>query len=170
MKNPMIRIRPFLSQTPVDVNGAIRSLGIRLKVDAKLPENISGQIRPVGDSYEIASTERDHRYRQRFTLAHELGHYILHRDKIGDGVDDNKMYRSTEDGNFYNTSIEKIHEMQANSFAASILMPEDLVRREINSGLGRYSLKALSNKFEVSPSAMRWRLKNLGLINRVHDD
>jgi len=169
MTDPMVKIRRHLESVPVNVEQMIRDVGINLKKNSDLPENISGHIRPIDGRYEIASSKTDHYFRQRFTMAHELGHYILHRDMIGQGVDDDTMYRSTPEGEFYNTAIHKIHEMQANSFAASVLMPEDLLRQEIvhQQEIGVVRLGDLAKKFQVSPSAMRWRLKNLELYDGI---
>lgn len=171
MMEPMDRVRRHLTSVPINVEQIIRDLGITLKKNADLPANISGHIRPVSGKYEIASSKADHYFRQRFTMAHELGHFLLHQDMIGEGVDDNAMYRSTPEGDFYNTAIEKFHEMQANSFAASILMPEELLRQEVATLRedGYVRLKALAAKFQVSPSAMRWRLKSVGLDSEVRE-
>lgn len=49
----------------------------------------------VGDTFLITVAANDPLTRQRFTLAHELGHYMLHRTLIGDGLDDDRAYRST---------------------------------------------------------------------------
>jgi len=99
--------------------------------------------------------------RRRFTMAHELGHFILHRDLIGDGLDDDQLYRSTLRGRFYNTAIKLVHESQANAFAANFLMPEELLRPAVERD--RLDVKQLTVRFQVSPSAMSWRLKSLSL-------
>jgi len=52
-------------------------------------------------------------------MEHELGHFVLYRSLIGEGIDDDIKYRSTAAGDFYNTAIDEVHEQQANSFAAS---------------------------------------------------
>ncbi len=168
MTNPMDKISQFTDSVPVNIEAAIKSLGISLQKNANLTPGIAGHIKRTDhDSYEIASTQHDHYFRQRFTLAHELGHYVLHRSLIGVGIDDDTKYRSTELGEFYNTSIEDVHERQANSFAANVLMPEQKVRDAVHEG--RRTLKDVAREFQVSPSAMRWRLKNLGLGDFVDD-
>lgn len=164
------RIRSQANTVPVNIEAIIRGLGIEVRKDADLPPNISGQIKRVGDRYEIASAKGEHYYRQRFSLAHELGHYVLHRSLIGQGVDDDKKYRSTAEGHFYNTSIELDHERQANSFAASILIPEKLLKEKMSELAGYPSdqlVPKLYKAFQVSRSAMEWRLKNTGLLDQV---
>ncbi|KZY31871.1 hypothetical protein A3731_22950 [Roseovarius sp. HI0049] len=161
-------VRSMMTDAPVNIEAIIRSLGQEVAKDADLPAAISGQIKMLPDGrYELASSAGEHYFRQRFSLAHELGHYILHKSLIGAGLDDNKKFRSTSDGNFYNTAIDLAHERQANSFAASVLMPENLVRDAVENADGEVSLADLYKKFQVSASAMKWRLKNLGLAGRV---
>lgn len=160
--DPLATIDRYTHKAPVNIEAAIRACGIVLHKDADtLAPGISGQIRRIeSGSYEITTTKQEHYFRQRFTMAHELGHFVLHRDIIGDGIDDDQMYRSTEAGNFYNTRIKQIHEAQANSFAATVLMPEQLVRNAVDE-LG-VNVGSLIRRFQVSPSAMRWRLRSLG--------
>lgn len=160
------KIRSQLTGAPVNIEAIIRGLGIDVRKDADLPTGISGQIRKKNGRYEISAASGEHYFRQRFSLAHELGHYVLHRDLIDEGVDDDTKYRSTEIGDFYNTSIDYFHEKQANAFAASVLIPEKLLRKEIEVN-DPPKLSYLYKKFQVSPSAMRWRLGNLRLTEKV---
>ena len=86
--------------------------------------------------------------RQRFTVAHEVGHFVLHRDKLerGDLVDD-AMYRS---------GLSSSEETAANRLAADILMPFQLIRSLLSAGIR--DPEALANKLQVSAAAMRIRL------------
>jgi Zn-dependent peptidase ImmA (M78 family) len=144
------------------VEALIESFGIELQRKAALHPDIAGEIQCFSsDRYRIAVNERDHYYRRRFTMAHELGHYLLHRDLIGTGLDDNRAYRSTNVGNFYNKNIAVEHETEANRFAANLLMPGRLVRQHHAECGG--DLQELSKKFQVSTEAMGYRLKSLGL-------
>jgi Zn-dependent peptidase ImmA (M78 family) len=159
----MDRLDHYAAVVPVRIEDAIRDLGITLSKNAELTPGVSGYIRRVAhNQFEIASTRADHYFRQRFTMAHELGHYILHRSLIGNGTNDDTKYRSTDTSEYYNTAIDDIHEKQANAFAATILIPERKLRDYLDEHTG-VSLKQLATAFQVSPSAMRWRLKNLGL-------
>lgn len=162
MKTLVDLIDEFTESAPVNIEALIRAAGLELDKKAELEEGIAGEIARLDDGrYRISANKEDHYYRQRFTLAHELGHYVFHRDLIGDGVDDTKMYRSTEDGNFYNTKIKQQHETEANKFAAVVLMPKDLVVAKVEEG--EKDPQVLSKVFQVSPSAMEIRLKGLGL-------
>jgi len=158
---------------PVRVEALIEALGIELDARAELEASISGNIQRRSDgTYVIRTNQREHDYRRRFTMAHELGHYILHRsilDQMG-GTNDTTMYRTEIKAPVYNSQISKLHEQQANSFAANLLMPEEAVRSawakeaRISTHPNKLTpLQPLYRKFRVSPSSMKWRLRNLGL-------
>lgn len=170
MQSEIDRILQQAATVPVNIEAIARGLGLSVVKNAALASGISGQIKRLPDGrFEVASSKTEHYFRQRFTLAHELGHYVLHRSLIGAGVDDDTKYRSTSAGEFYNTDIDHLHERQANSFAATVLMPESLLRSEfgkLNDTDVQGKVNALCSKFQVSRSAMEWRLKNLGLIPR----
>lgn len=117
------------SGPPVNIEAIIRAIGIELDKKASLDSEVSGQIETLPNGqFKISVNKSDHYFRQRFTMAHELGHYFLHAHLIGDGVDDNKAYRSVPAGRFHNTLIGQAEETQANRFAASVLMPAAAVR------------------------------------------
>jgi Zn-dependent peptidase ImmA (M78 family) len=140
---------------PVDVHGLPEGLGIKLK-QAFLVNGISGMLERVGNSFLVTICATDPYTRQRFTLAHELGHYMLHRHLVGDGVDDDRAYRSTQVGKYHNTLIGPAEETEANKFAANLLMPRDLVNAEwAKDGSTVSSMAAL---FQVSEHAMSIRL------------
>lgn len=99
--------------------------------------------------------------RQRFTLAHELGHLLAGDDQqlwIDEDVMDPADRRQPS-------------EMRANAFAAAFLMPETTVRQtaERRRGDGQplteHDFAAMVMEFVVSPSALSYRLSNLGLID-----
>ncbi len=119
-------IEQYWNTAPVDVFSIIKDMGL---VFERFPmeDNLSGYIQNTGSGYTIAVNSNHYLVRQRFTAAHELGHYIYHRHLIGDGVDDNRAYRSAEGGKFYNTLIGPRQETQANQFAANLLMPQHLI-------------------------------------------
>ena len=153
-------INRFAASAPVDVRGLIEALGIQYQ-KAFLADNISGMLERLDDGYFKITVNATHREtRQRFTAAHELGHFMNHRNLIGDGVDDNKAYRSTDEGKYHNTDIGPLEETEANKFAAIVLMPGPLVQLEYEN---TKDTSKLAKKFGVSERAIKWRLVNLRL-------
>ncbi len=106
-------IQKYQKGFPVKIGGLASELGLVVK-KATLPGNISGSIKQEEGVYVIRVNSHDVRARQRFTIAHEVAHYLLHRHLIGDGIIDNALYRS---------SLPSKIESEANELAAQILMP-----------------------------------------------
>lgn len=139
---------------PVKVSEVARTLGLTVKA-ATLAPGISGEIRPDPEhagSFIIRVNRHDASRRQRFTVAHEIGHFLLHRDQIGGGISDDVLYRS---------SLSDQREAEANRMAADILMPAALVDRytaEARAAGVEDIASYLADKFEVSLAAMKIRI------------
>lgn len=154
-------INHFRASMPVDVEGL--ALALRLKVEKQnFSKEICGMIKKDKEGYVIIVNQNQPIVRQRFTIAHELGHHIYHRNKIGDGIVDNVLYRQTSYGGIDNNNINAKDEQQANNFAANLLMPPSLIE-EINKKLGKIDPTTLADKLNVSIQAIKIRLSNLGL-------
>jgi len=141
---------------PVDVYAMARALGIKV-AEESLPDSVSGKIEkdwPYKDRYVITVNSFHPWVRRRFTVAHELAHFVLHRDLIGDGIIDNAMYR---DGR-----IGDQRERQANRYAASLLMPPSLVKQAW--ARGERTADQLARAFEVSPAVAEIRYRELGCV------
>lgn len=149
----------FTASYPVQVEEFARQLGLIL-VEKELDPNISGGLRKVDDSYELFVNATHPLTRKRFTIAHEIGHFVLHADLIGKGVDDDTAYRRTNSELYNCAKIGKREESQANQFAAELLMPKRLIVEQVRSGGTK---NTLSEMFEVSPQAMEIRLEQLRL-------
>lgn len=115
-----------------------------------LSKGISGILNQENGKWIMSINQDDNPKRQRFTLAHELGHYILHKNK-NDSFEDSVFFRGEE-----KTSIE----YAANQFAATLLMPDKKVRSLILSGTK--AVKDLAESFGVSIPAMKFKLTELG--------
>jgi Zn-dependent peptidase ImmA (M78 family) len=150
---PMNVIQRHWHTIPVPVYRIIEEVGIDLQFKT-LDDDISGWIeREPNGNYAIVVNTSHATSRQRFTAAHELGHYIYHRDLLGDGVGDNRAYRAAGSSK-PNPMIRLTHERQANSFAANLLMPKHaLAARPTNVDIGD-----LAREFGVSEAAMKIRL------------
>lgn len=153
--DPKIRaiIEDFQGAPPVRLPELARALGVSIKASTLAP-GISGEIRPLNDGYVIRINRHDPLKRQRFTAAHELAHFILHRDQIRDGIEDDVLYRST--------TLSDKREQEANRLAADILMPEALLNEARDAadekGVGDVVLY-LSDLFGVSEAAMRIKVE-----------
>jgi Zn-dependent peptidase ImmA (M78 family) len=130
-----------------------------------LEDNVSGAILFKDDEYNILINTSKPATRQNFTLGHELGHYFLHQQELKDDkaiidgdetLDGPKILyrRDSEEDN-------KRLEIEANNFAASLLMPTDLVRRAWQA---TQSVEECARIFSVSVLAMSIRLTRLGLL------
>lgn len=154
--------RYWAKGAPVDIQGIIHDLGIEYSEEVR-PESMSGLIERYGDGYRIVVNARHHLVRRRFTAAHELGHYVYHRDLIGDGIFDDAAYRSTDLGRYRNPKILLEHETQANRFASVVLMPTQLIHQlqeKHNLDMNRpQDVAILARLLEVSEQALRIRLK-----------
>ena len=140
-------------KAPVDVIAIANELGLNVWEMQSLPPNVSGKIfrDPLNggsSGFSIAVNASDNPLRKRFTVAHEIAHFILHRSHLdsGDLVDD-AMYRS---------GLSSAEETQANQLAAQILMPFPLIQELINAGIK--DVVALAQAFQVSQPAMKIRL------------
>ncbi len=117
VEHAMNIIRRHQSDTPVDVVSIAHDLGIKI-YSADANDDISGKnrkrpIRGGNSGYAIFINAKHVPVRQRFTIAHEIAHYILHREEIGDGLIDDALYRS---------GLSNKKEADANKLAAEILM------------------------------------------------
>lgn len=145
-------IEAVQEEIPVKVGRVAKVLGLTVKV-ATLDVGISGMIVPfTSGGYKIVINKHEPSYRQRFTLAHEISHFLLHEDYIGDGITDNILYRS---------NLSDSIEAEANRLASDILMPVEKIKawkakhREQKDADIVSPLAAL---FDVSEDAMRIKL------------
>jgi Zn-dependent peptidase ImmA (M78 family) len=146
-------IEPFLRSAPVDVEGMARALGIVVHKVA-LDNDVSGKIECELRGPCRITVNADHsETRQRFTIAHEIAHFVLHRDLIGDGIVDNGLYRSLQPDRI---------ERQANRYAATLLMPRSLVQQAWQKGV--QDEFALAEHFGVSPAVAKIRMVELGCV------
>jgi hypothetical protein len=144
-------ISQFQTSAPVDVLGLANSLGLNVWED-DLPESISGKLfrdpDNGGDSgYSIVINSPEPPVRKRFTTAHEIAHFILHRDVIDSGIEDDTLYRSR---------LSNAMEAAANRLAADILMPYRLIRELQRAGFSE--IFDLAKELQVSQHALSIRL------------
>jgi Zn-dependent peptidase ImmA (M78 family) len=152
-----------VKKVPVPVEEVAQHLGAAI-VRERLESTISGLLLREGGARLIAVNNAHHPRRQRFTIAHELGHLQMHN---GDYIVDSILRVNRRDD--LSSMATDSEEIEANAFAAALLMPPILVRGALEqiraSRLGNPSRlgEHLAEQFGVSAEAMSYRLINLGL-------
>jgi Zn-dependent peptidase ImmA (M78 family) len=144
----------WLGNLPVDPFRLARLNGVRV-VDAKFPNgSISGALlKEFGKRPRALLNIRDAPTHRRFTLAHELGHFVWNGDAEGE-------YERVDYRDHLSSTGRYIEEIYANTFAACVLMPEPHVRAMHEEGTFDWEM---AERFGVSVEAIRFRLSDLGL-------
>lgn len=156
-----------IAHPPVDVEAIAAGRGIEIlrhRFDG--PE--SGFALRDGSRWYIGINTQTSRRRQRFTAAHELGHLILHEGK--ELIVDQAVLRVDLRNDISSMGTDS-EEVEANTFAAALLMPERIVLGSAadlihaNGGISRDALiSELAKIFDVSSEAMGYRLISLGIL------
>ncbi|MFL7009797.1 ImmA/IrrE family metallo-endopeptidase [Enterovibrio norvegicus] len=145
-------IRSYQQEFPVKIGGLAKELAIIVRVST-LSAGISGQIKEEDGTVTIKVNKGETKTRQRFTIAHEISHFLLHRHLLREGISDDVLYRSNA-----SDSIE----LEANKLAADILIPEQEYQRVNNELLSSYSGDQLHEKvadyFGISTTALKKKL------------
>lgn len=163
----------FEIKAPIDIDAIYKHLGITVDEHADLGNlDTVGAIRRENGQTRVTINLVNNlqEARKRFTMAHELGHGILHLQKQEEFVDGRKQM--DRDASYWDS-----YEFEANSFAAQLLMPMTLLKKEAREIIDLYKSKTkaekiprsifveeMAEKFAVSRQAMRYRLTNTGLI------
>lgn len=152
---------------PIPVEEIAEKLNVFVEREPFGGAELSGVLIRDENSTIIGVNKNDSPERQRFTIAHELGHFLLHK---GTAIHVDRNFRV----NFRNgvsSQATDFEEIEANAFAAALLMPEELIRLHVNekvlAGIDLESDEEIANlaeEFEVSRQAMLIRLSKLELI------
>jgi hypothetical protein len=145
-----------VSREPVSLRDVVSALNLEVVQTAGEPFFCEAALEPVGDGHQIVLRGATSEQRRRFTIAHEIGHFILHPHRLA-------PQRGGDPGN---TAWQQ-QEREADQFAAELLMPEDLVREAVV--LHGADSARLADQFQVSRSAMQARLRWLGLAGHAGD-
>lgn len=138
---------------PIDPYLIAERLGIQVLLERLDPDTAGFIIREHGGPTSVYLNAFDAAVRQRFTLAHELGHFVQHRDDPDIGFVDrrNEVASSGTDSS----------EIWANQFAAELLMPASVISKWWAEGK---SADHIRSRLGVSSAALTYRMKNLGLL------
>jgi transcriptional regulator with XRE-family HTH domain len=145
---------PDVVEPPVDIKALANLCGVQV-VERDFPEDISGLLIELEAGPVIGIHLWQNEGRQRFTIAHELGHHLLgHHDRFH--LDLAAPSSGEGDDPLYDWRLER----EANDFAANLLMPASLVREAYKAAP---TTNMIAKRFGVSPLAMGYRLVDLGL-------
>ena len=149
---------PAVATLPVDLDVICKGENITVftmdlsELEKKHKRTIAGILLVKGQDKKIVVNKNDVPERQRFTVAHELGHYFLHFDK-----------NSSEEHMLISFRGERNKkEYDADMFAAELLMPEKLIRARYKELTVPY-VSTLARQFNVSAPAMSYRLDTLNM-------
>lgn len=145
------RRRHPVQHPPLGVEALAGIAGI---VDITVSDRISGSALLVGSpagTYGIVLNRAEGRVRHRFSIAHEIGHRVLHPDRSAHQFLETVAAR---------TRSKNPVETACNYFASSLLMPREWVNRRAATA---DSAGELARVFDVSTPAMRVRLREIGL-------
>jgi len=148
------------STAPIDLNRVALALGAEIR-ELDLAEDISGVLYRDGSRKIIVVNKTHSDVRQRFTIAHELGHLALHR---GDKVHVDHEFRINL-RDLRSATAENVEEVEANAFAANLLMPADRIWRALDSApidlADDSQIADLAREFGVSQQALLIRIASL---------
>jgi Zn-dependent peptidase ImmA (M78 family) len=143
----------------IDVEKVATKLKIKIVLHL-FEKNISGVFFKKDGNLFIGVNETHGEKRNRFTIAHEIGHYLLHSSDALHYDDQTKL--PLAEAYFRAENVDNPNEREANHFAAELLMPGELIERCIQANIK--STRELAVRFKVSEQAMTYRLINLGYL------
>ena len=166
----------FSVAAPINVDWIVTLLGVELNENINFDEISTAGSVSIGSQNAVIwinPVENSYPPRRRFTIAHEIGHLILHMDPkagVREFVDTKKTLNRRD-------SYWDLKEYEANNFAAQLLMPIELINEHGKRIIGTYKkrwneekmpilifIEEMADLFEVSEPAMKYRLKNIGSI------
>jgi Zn-dependent peptidase ImmA (M78 family) len=161
--------RQEIADGPVQVDKIAHALNVQIKMD-KVDDSLSGFLLRDEKTKKtlIGANKSHHPNRQRFTIAHELGHFLLHKGQTIH-LDEGRGAFTVNLRNTESSRGEDNDEREANLFAAELLMPARFLERDLrgkNLDLleDGMTLKRLAKKYRVSEQALTFRLAYLGYI------
>lgn len=151
-----------MTTVPTPVEKIAKELGAQIRF-APFDEEISGMIHVKDGTIVIGVNALHHPNRQRFTIAHELGHLVLHKEKITSHVHIDKGFPAALMRDTRSATGTDTVEVQANQFASELLVPQALLDKELAGRAAidmedEKSLEDLSRKFKVSKQAIQYRI------------
>lgn len=159
-----LSVQAFRNNNSLDLVQFLESIGVDVFLEEKEDDfNAHSYLDLNTNKVQILLNENHPLVRQRFSLAHELAHFILHKDKLQDGE---TLHRH----NKTNLTKENIQqEKEADNLAAEILMPKEILEeklieiyKELPTTIHNNVIVMLSSFFKVSKLVAIQRLRVLG--------
>lgn len=149
---------------PVDLEKIAKHLDVEIKYE-DLDDDVSGCLVVENNKSTVVVNNGHHSNRQRFTIAHELGHYCLHvKSGNNSALFVDKKY-AVHHRNADSSLGAYKNEREANLFASILLMPKNMVGQAVEEQgfdfFDESDIYLLSRKFGVSEQALGFRLARL---------
>lgn len=145
---------------PVPVESIARRLGAEIRY-SPFEGDISGGVFRDGKRVIIGINSLHHPNRQRFTIAHEIGHMVLHQGKE---IHIDRTFRINFRDDVSSQAVDP-EEIEANRFAAELLMPQSMLVRDLKGQKvdieNEEEIRRLATTYGVSVQALSFRLTNL---------
>lgn len=126
----------FVNEPPVSLTQILRNYGLSWRYDnlnASGFKQVAGFIDPLKKEIVVNEADKGPISHREFTLAHELGHWLLHRTELQQYPDRYAVLYYTPLGQMNNDPVE----VEANLFAAHLLVPEHLLKQFENESISR---------------------------------
>ena len=146
-----------LTRVPISLPRLAKKLAISVEY-VSLDRELSGMALVDGGVKRVLVNALHAPNRQRFTIAHEIGHHLLHADELEKGVHVDKGILRRDKVSAQGT--DRL-EVEANAFASELLMPESAIENALGDDFDlddQTVLEALAKRFKVSVSALQYRL------------
>lgn len=151
-----------IKTVPTPVEKIAKTLGAQVRF-SPFDDELSGMIFIKDDVPVIGINSLHHPNRQRFTLAHEIGHLVLHREAITTTIHVDKQFPALmRDAN--STNGTELREIEANQFASALLIPAEQLEQALQGKQfdidDERPIDELAKKFRVSRQALEYRIRN----------
>jgi Zn-dependent peptidase ImmA (M78 family) len=154
-----------IKKAPIPVERLAELVNATVRYEPLAGDQLSGMVHRRKDGRAVIGVNSlDPPTRRRFTIAHEIGHLILHK---------NEQFHVDEKfpiglRNEVSSLAVDEKEIEANQFAAELLMPSDLIAKDIEELPSDIetedAISRLARHYQVSIQAMTIRLSTLGIL------
>ena len=151
-----------INEPPIPVEMIAKSLGATVRYSPFLQGDLAGMLIRADGHAVIGVNSLDHPNRQRFTIAHECGHLLLHKGKKAVYID--RDFRINRRDGVSSLAVNS-DEIEANRFAAELLIPYSMITADLTQSSidieNEVEFKRLARRYQVSVQAMTHRITNL---------